>query len=111
MESSLVHGGLTLNRFGVAVPGGQCPCQISGALHFDRSGTQGVAPLELSKIPSGECQGIVDHDNQILLPAGVFLADLGVAAFDQQPATAAGSRKRGVFEADQRATLRETVAV
>jgi hypothetical protein len=34
-------------------------------------------------VPAGERHGIVDHDDQVFVPAGVLLADLGVAAFDQ----------------------------
>jgi hypothetical protein len=58
---------------------------------------QGITPLELSEIPAGERHGIVDHDDQVFLTAGV--------------PTAAGSRKRGVVEADHYPAPREAVAV
>jgi hypothetical protein len=86
----LPRGRRAPDRFDAALPGGKRPRQGGRAPHLDRPTAQGVAPLELSEIPAGERHRIADHDHQILFPAGVLLADLSVAAFDQQPATAAG---------------------
>jgi hypothetical protein len=65
----------------------------------------------LSEVPAGEGHGIVDHDDQVFFAAGELLAHLGVAVFDQQPATPAGSGQYGVFEADQYAVPREAVPI
>ena len=75
--------------FRIAVPRGKASRQRRRAAHLDRSGTQGVPPLDLAQVPVGERHRIVDHDDQIFLAAGVRLADLGVAPFDEQPAAAA----------------------
>ena len=79
--------------FGIAMPSGKASRQCRAASHLDRSGTQRVAPLDLTQMPAGERHRIVDDDDQIFLTAWVGLADLGVAPFDEQPAAAAWSRQ------------------
>jgi hypothetical protein len=84
----------------IPMPGGECSGQRPGPLDLDRRGPQGVTPSDFSKVPAGERDRIVDHDDQELLAAGVLLADLGVSPLDQQPAPAARPRQRRVVEAD-----------
>lgn len=89
------------------VPGGKGAGPRRRAVHLDRPRAQCVAPRELSEVPPGERRGIVYHDDQIFLPAGVLLADFGVAVLDQQPAagSGAGPRISGVVEADEHSAL------
>jgi membrane protease YdiL (CAAX protease family) len=103
-------GRLVLGLCTAAVPRGKSPRQRPRAPHLDRR-AQGVAPLDLPEVPTGERHGVVDHDDQLFLAARVLLADLGVAAFDQQPATTAGPRQRGVVETNQHPTSRQAVTI
>jgi hypothetical protein len=52
-------------------------------------------------VPARERNGIVNDDDQILITAGMLLADLGVAAFDEEPTVLTGSRQGRVVETNE----------
>ena len=49
--------------FVIPAPRGKVARQRPTAAQLDRSGTQGVAPLDLTQVPAGERQWIVDDDD------------------------------------------------
>ena len=121
LPGSLTMVGLVQRRFETGtrvvcrpaspVPSRKRSGQCRGALHLNSPGTQGVAPLELSEMPAGEGNGIIDHDDQVFFATWILQAKFGVTPFDQQPASRGRTREVGVVEADEYPALGEAVVV
>src|SRR4029434_1350100 len=66
------------------VPGRKGPYARGGAVELDAAVTGGLGPGELAGVPFDEGFGF-RRDVEVLVEAGVRLADLGVSVLDQQP--------------------------
>jgi hypothetical protein len=71
------------------VPSRKGPDESRGAVELDAAVAAGIGPGELTCVPFDEGFG-VRRDVEILVEAGVFLADLGIPVLDQQPEPLAG---------------------
>src|SRR5574341_997817 len=79
-----------------------------GAVELDAVLAGGLGPGELAGVPFDEGFGF-RRDVEVLVEAGVRLADLGVSELDQKP-VAFPARATGEVEADDDASIREPVS-
>src|SRR5688500_12826089 len=89
------------------VPGGEGSYQRRGPVEFDAAVARGLGPGELAGVPFDEGFGI-RRDEEVLVEAGVRLADLGLSELDEQPIALTVRAAREV-EADDDASIRQTV--
>jgi hypothetical protein len=78
-------------------------------VELDAAVAGGFGPAELTGVPFDEGFGF-RGDVEVLVEAGVGLADFGVAVLDQQPVPL-GAWAAGEVEADDDASIRESVSV
>src|SRR5262245_23169441 len=90
------------------VPGGEGSYERRGALELDAALSSGLGPGELSGVPFDEGFGFRRHV-EVLLEAGVRLANLSVSELDEQP-IAFRARAAGEVKADDDASIRELVS-
>src|SRR6185312_8836408 len=90
------------------VPGGEGSYEPGGAVELDAAVAGGFGPAELAGVPFDEGFGF-RRDVEVLVGAGVGLADLGVLVLDQQPVPL-GALAAGEVEADDDAPGREPVS-
>src|SRR4029450_5692074 len=90
------------------VPGWEGSYERRGAVESDAVPAGGLGPGELAGGPFDEGFGF-RGDVEILVEAGVRLADLGVSELDDQP-IALTARATGEVEADEAAWIRKPVS-
>lgn len=100
---------LDVGEGAAGVPGGEGSDERRGAVELDAAVAGGFSPAELACVPFDEGFGF-RRDVEVLVEAGVRLADLGVAVLDQQPVPF-GALAAGEVEADDDAPTREPVSV
>src|SRR5262245_11523022 len=101
------------------IPGGEGSYQRREAVELDAAFARGLGPGELAGVPLDEGFGF-RRDVEILVEAGVRLADLGISALDKQPVTFTARAAAPTFahrapvgkevEADDEASIREPVS-
>jgi hypothetical protein len=64
------------------VPGGEGPYQRRGAVNLDAALARGLGPGQVTGVPFDEGFGF-RRDVEVLVEAGVRLADLGVSELDE----------------------------
>ena len=89
------------------VPGREGSYQRRETLELDAAVASGLRPRELAGMPFDEGFG-VRRDVEVLVEAGMRLADLGVSELDEEPVTLTVRAAREV-EADDDASIREPV--
>src|SRR5688572_30756906 len=90
------------------VPGWESSYQRRKAVELDAPLAGGLSPGELAGVPFDEGFGF-RRDVEVLVRAGVRLADLGVSELDEQP-IALTARAAGEVEADDDTSIREPVS-
>src|SRR5687768_9211307 len=90
------------------VPGWERSYERRRAVDLDAAVADGLGPGEVAGVPSDERLGF-RRDVEILVEAGVCLADLGVSELYEQPVTLT-VRTTGEVEADDDASIREPVS-
>ena len=85
--------GLDVGEGAAGVPGGEGSYQPRGAVELDAAVAGGFGPGELAGVPFDEGFGF-RGDVEVLVEAGVRLADLGVSVLDQQPVPLGGAGGR-----------------
>ena len=73
-----------MGEHAAGVPGGEGPYQRRGAVELDTAFARSLSPCELAGVPFDEGFGF-RRDVEVLVEAGVRLADLGVSELDEQP--------------------------
>jgi hypothetical protein len=104
----ILENRLDVGEGAAGVPGGEASDEPRGAVELDTSVAGGFGPGELACVPFDEGFG-VRGDVEVLVEAGVLLADLGLSVLDQQPEPFAGPAG-GEVEADDDAVCQETDA-
>ena len=99
---------LDVGEGAAGVPRGEGSHKPRGAMELDAAVAGGFGPAELAGVPFDEGFGF-RRDVEVLVEAGVRLADLGFAVLDQQPVPL-GALAAGEFEADDDASPREPVS-
>src|SRR5258705_7049441 len=99
--------GLDVGKGAAGVPGGEGSYQPRGAVELDAAVAGAFGPGELAGVPFDEGFGF-RRDIEVLVEAGVRLADLGVSVLNQQPVPLA-AMEAGEVEADDDASIREPV--
>src|SRR5262245_43101087 len=94
-----------VRKHAAGVPGWESLYQRWGSVELDAVLAEGLRPRELAGVPFDEGFG-VRRDVEVLVKAGVGLADLGVSALDDQP-IALAARAAGEVEADHDASIRQ----
>ena len=90
------------------VPGGEGSYEPRGAVELDAAVAGGLGPGELAGVPFDEGFGF-RRDVEVLVEAGVLLADLGLSVLDQQPEPLVRPAADEV-EADDDASIRKPVS-
>jgi hypothetical protein len=91
-----------------SVPGREGSYEHRRTVESDAVLARCLGPAELARVPFDEGFGF-RRDVEILVEAGIRLADLGLAEFDEQP-IALATRAAGEVEADDDASTREPVS-
>jgi hypothetical protein len=86
------------------IPGWERPYQRRRAVELDAALAGGLGPGELAGVPFDEGLGF-RRDVEVLVEAGVSLADLGVSELDEEP-IALTTRPPGEVETDDNASIR-----
>src|SRR5262245_38781762 len=89
------------------VPGRERSHERRGAVELDAAVTGGLRPGKLAGVPFDEGFGF-RSDVEVLVEAGVRLADLCVSELDEQP-VALAARSTAEIKADDDASIRESV--
>src|SRR5262245_46756884 len=97
-----------MREHAAGIPGWEGSYQRRRAVELDAALTGGLGPGELACVPFDEGFGF-RGDVEVLVEAGVSLADLGVSELDEQP-IAFTARPAGEVEADDDASIREPVS-
>jgi hypothetical protein len=90
-----------------SVPGWEGSYHRRQTVELDAALAGGLGPSELAGVPFDEGFGF-RRDVEVLVKAGVRLADLGVSELDEQP-IALTARPAGEVETDDDASIREPV--
>src|SRR5512145_8491 len=97
-----------MGEHAAGVPGREGSHQRRVAVESDAARERGLGPRELASVPFDEGLGF-RRDVEVLVEAGVLLADLGFSKFDEQP-IAFTAHTSGEVEADDDASIRKPVS-
>jgi len=100
---------LDVREEAAAVPRRKGANERRGTVHFDAAVAGGFRPGESARVPLDEGFGF-SRDVEVLVEAGVLLADLGVSVLDQQP-VALVALPAGEVEADDDPPVRKSVSL
>src|SRR5262245_57838247 len=108
-ETRGVAGGRRdVSEHAAGVPAREGPCERRGAVELDAAVTGGLGPGELAGVPFDEGFGF-RRDVEVLVEAGLRLADLGVSELEEEP-IALTARAPGEIEADDDTSIRKPVS-
>src|SRR5262245_38230170 len=105
--TGLGRHGLDMSEGASGVPGGEGSREPGWAVELDALIACGLRPGELAGVPLDEGLGF-GRDVEILVEAGVLLADLRIPVLDQEPVPLVAPAA-GEVESDHNASIRESV--